>query len=378
MSRFQFLYLFPLLVLATGCPSQPQEAPLPPPIIGPTLPPQEAPVQPLTEQKKPKINITKYTTETWSGDPSQYCSLKLLNPLKAFYENIDSLKKNGQVQEAIWLLEERGQTEKEAATELKNKLSRLFSEGHYKIIPKELGGSVKKHLLEFEGGIFGLFKSAEDAKTRGYFWADEKAEVAAYHLDQLLGFDIVPLTVLRRMNGEDGSIQYYFSTAEEGSPEQTASRNFAALKVFDYITANFDRKAPNFLYWTEQDRVIAIDNGGEFKDHECGDPQEVKQFLELAPSLKEKIYKIQEDEIEKTLTHYLSQDAISAVIRRINLLRGTSEKASTTPSVTLTRPRDPSLYSTPTYTEHSHHRERFHPAGKAAPLTWKVSILIPL
>ena len=325
MFRYRFLYLIPILIVI-ACNNKPQETS---PLQsnqqkGSVVGPQESSDESLAKIKRP--TITKYTTEVWTGRTNTYCSLRLLDPVKGFAENIESLIKNNQYQEAIWLLEERGISEKEKATKLKDKLTQLYTSGEYKVIPNKLGGTVVKYLFEFEGGILGLYKSA----ANDFWWANEKSEVAAYQLDQLLNFNLVPLTILRTVNGDNGSIQYFFTVVENGDPGHTASRNFAALKVFDYISGNKDRSFNNFLYWSQQDRVIAIDNGASFKDYQCGEAAEIKSYLELVPTLKNRINNIHDEEVKAALTHYLSQNEIESVIGRINTLKDqtSSKRAS--------------------------------------------------
>ena len=91
-------------------------------------------------------------------------------------------------------------------------------------------------------------------------------EVAAYRLDQLLGFGFgfVPVTVLREGPYGPGSLQQYieydprhhyfaFSPAER--------RRLAGVALFDLLVNNADRKGSHVLFAQDSRKLHAIDHG---------------------------------------------------------------------------------------------------------------------
>jgi uncharacterized repeat protein (TIGR03843 family) len=95
-----------------------------------------------------------------------------------------------------------------------------------------------------------------------------KRELAAYHLSDALGWELVPLTVRREGPLGDGSLQlfvpadfeqHYFTLREE-------TRHLDRLKrvcVFDLVANNADRKAGHCLLGTDG-IIYAIDNALTF------------------------------------------------------------------------------------------------------------------
>jgi hypothetical protein len=95
-----------------------------------------------------------------------------------------------------------------------------------------------------------------------------RREVAAYELDQILGQDLVPVTVARddapfgpgslQWWVDDNHEDHYFTLLERPELESW----FRALAVFDAVANNADRKAGHIIF--DNHRCWAIDNGLSF------------------------------------------------------------------------------------------------------------------
>lgn len=117
----------------------------------------------------------------------------------------------------------------------------------------------------------GIFKPAggeinlrERVRCGTYF----KRERAAYLLDKFLGFDLVPETVIRTLNGQQGSMQRFIPDAKSGyeTSGEVLQRNQQQLRklwMFDYVLWNSDRHDGNLLF-DGQEKLHAIDNGLSF------------------------------------------------------------------------------------------------------------------
>lgn len=102
-----------------------------------------------------------------------------------------------------------------------------------------------------------------------------KHEVAAYQLDQLLGFGLVPPTVARRIRGLDGAIQLWL----EGSMTETERRKKAietpdaaawnrqvyTVRLFRQLTHDTDFNNTGNLLVGQDFRLWAIDHSRAFK-----------------------------------------------------------------------------------------------------------------
>ena len=160
-----------------------------------------------------------------------------------------------------------------------------------------------------------------------------KRETAAYLLSTLLGWDLVPPTVLRSGTRGLGSVQFYVdndSDAQYFTVQSDArySFSFRQLALFDYMINNADRKSGHCLVGTDE-RIWAIDHGicfhHEFKLRTViwefsGQSIEQTYLADIEQGRCQLIE--QQTEIAAKFTELLSQDEYSALIERmVDLLR---------------------------------------------------------
>lgn len=103
------------------------------------------------------------------------------------------------------------------------------------------------------------------------FWESYKSEIAAYELDRLLGLDMVPVTLERRVEGELASIQLWVQGCrllkdvnQSACPRPMEwAKQVCRQRVFDNLIANIDRNAGNLLVDGEWN-LILIDHSRAF------------------------------------------------------------------------------------------------------------------
>ena len=140
-------------------------------------------------------------------------------------------------------------------------LNRLVADA--KPIPGAHANAV--YLVTFEGGSQAVFKPMNGevpnlrvAISAGTYW---RREVAAYRIDRLLGFHLVPPTVPIDIDGQ-GSLQAFMEQDGRGVDEY-APEDREMMGVLDYLMANTDRHSQNWM--TQSDgRPAATDNGLAF------------------------------------------------------------------------------------------------------------------
>jgi hypothetical protein len=102
-------------------------------------------------------------------------------------------------------------------------------------------------------------------------------ECAAYMISEHFGFDIVPPTVVREIDGRIGSLQLFLdhnmyrdldsinrndNDAEEKVEEMKRGRDYGLMALLDWVSANNDRKYANFMARRNNVReLVAIDHG---------------------------------------------------------------------------------------------------------------------
>lgn len=146
------------------------------------------------------------------------------------------------------------------------------------------GGSVVRR-YELEDGTAGYFKplqanSQSESDFRDYGMSSLAAtisEINAYRMAQLLGgeySELVPVTALRRIDGESGTLQL--------EVREPAFRKYSDIKLmgdhrraalFDFIIGNLDRHTSNYLYGVDelgQRRIKLIDNSFSFPGSKGG------------------------------------------------------------------------------------------------------------
>jgi len=107
-------------------------------------------------------------------------------------------------------------------------------------------------------------------RWRGAFFESYKSEIAAYELDRLLGMNMVPVTVERRIGDHLASVGLWskgriLANVESQAPRHPAewSRQVRRYLIFDALIANIDRNAQNILIDDEWN-VILIDHSRAF------------------------------------------------------------------------------------------------------------------
>jgi hypothetical protein len=190
----------------------------------------------------------------------------------------------------------------------------------------------------------GVFKTVE---SEGDPSADEAAdryqhEVAAYRLDRRLGLHLVPVTVLRDLDGLRGSLQ----TWVEGAVDQEAAeayeldlykteitgRQLALGEVFDALIGNQDRRASDVLCLVSGESLFLIDHSRAFSTSAELAWKE-GQGLSLEPRLAERLRSLDRESLEEDLGELISDRQIEALLeRRDKILAATDVAAAESPS----------------------------------------------
>ncbi|MBM3311356.1 MAG: hypothetical protein FJY80_07595 [Candidatus Aminicenantes bacterium] len=190
---------------------------------------------------------------------------------------------------------------------------------------------------------FGLWKNVDVAREDLVdTW---RFEVAAYRLDRLLGLDLVPPTVERRVKGEKGSLQLWVDgtlslkkktgdgTAVPADKAPAWNRLAFLQRAFDSLIGNEDRNANNILV-TEDWRMLLIDHSRSFRTKKTFISQLIfgERGLFRAPDgspypivplprvFYEKLKALDETRVREAVRPYLTKSEVVAVVLRAGVL----------------------------------------------------------
>jgi hypothetical protein len=294
--------------------------------------------KPSEPKPAPPIDFSERAAELWEGVHS-HCEIdtKELMKLRKEYFSYNPEKKKdldaskilelakkregqGYLQQAIWLYGELEDGEsQEKVKELKAELKDILTNGSFEESDLQLGGTVEKKVLVFKNGTRAVFKLGDDPSVT---WSNPRAEVAAYVLDQILGTEIVPMTVLRTIDGVTGSVQVFVEGAKSGQAKDIFVPNFPAIAYFDTVTRNRDRKRDNYMKLEEENRLVGIDNGDGFKlTQTCLSGSQSIRYLVDRPNLKENLMDITLDDLQGELKEWLKPEEIQSAWESIEDLQ---------------------------------------------------------
>jgi hypothetical protein len=163
-------------------------------------------------------------------------------------------------------------------------------------------------------------------------------DVAAYKLDRMLDWQMVPTAVLAEVEGEGGALSDWVENAinERDRLEEEVlfagyckqSEQYRLRFVFDILIHNDDRNLTNIL-WTKNDFMMKfIDHSLAFRSTEKRPKQYRKVDLEVSDLLRAKLETLTEEGLTQGLSPYLQSRQIEAILARRDLIlkeaKGTS------------------------------------------------------
>jgi len=165
-------------------------------------------------------------------------------------------------------------------------------------------------------------------------------EAAAYRLDRMLGIGLVPVTVVREVNGKVGSVQEWIEDvsslrkvlenplgADQGNVN-LLRRRLTSMYVFDSLIYNIDRNHDNILINPVGDRFFLIDHSRSFRtNRNVNAPAECQSVMPLQREMVDHLNRLDVPCLCDRLGDLLSKAQIKAMVkRRDNLLEVLGEK----------------------------------------------------
>lgn len=230
---------------------------------------------------------------------------------------------NGKVQSYIWNLRRNGKVDE--AADLQVLLRRSLEEDLPLKVEVLRSDRVNRAT---EVAIFhfrhwkAVFKPDPEfwvyADGHGSFASDKYAEVAAFEISEMLGLDLVPLTVFREFKGSHGSLQVF--VPEDKVRPSDLSLN--EMYLFDFLINNLDRHRGNWLQ--SEGRVVAIDHGLAFKPlnfYPQPNPPLSFNEIEVLSGHRDLLAALESDQFEARVVAILENKVSRIVLQEILLRR---------------------------------------------------------
>jgi len=191
-------------------------------------------------------------------------------------------------------------------------------------------GSTRPRLLELQMGDFrqrGLYKNVESGEASSPDAATDRYqhEMAAYRLDRAIGLNMVPVTVLRSIEGQLGSVQEWVEGAVDGEAaeayelalfdSETAREQLGRGEVFDLLIGNHDRGPDDVLSLVQGGRLYLIDHSKAFSTSTEVVWRE-GQAATVDPAFLSAIEKLDRSSLIQELSELISEDQIDALLER--------------------------------------------------------------
>lgn len=191
------------------------------------------------------------------------------------------------------------------------------------------------------GGVtrYAVYKKVDQSYDSWQF------EVAAYHMDKLLGVGHVPPTVERSLGGRKGCLQLWVEGTTlakfEGTPPDLDAWHLqvSSMWLFDDLIANIDRHMNNAIV-TQDYGLAFIDNSKTFRSHDellndlnrgvTGtharywlvpyDKDRREYPTHYPPALVDRLSSLTKQEIKKALSPHVYGNAVDRLLKRRELI----------------------------------------------------------
>jgi hypothetical protein len=163
-------------------------------------------------------------------------------------------------------------------------------------------------------------------------------DVAAYKLDRMLDWELVPTAVITEVEGDEGALSDWVENAinerdrlEQELPFSGYCKQYEQYRmrfIFDILIHNDDRNLTNIL-WTKDDYMMKfIDHSLAFRSTEKRPKQYRKVTLEVSDLLRTRLQSLDKDGLTQALSPYLHERQIEGILARRDLIlkeaKGTS------------------------------------------------------
>ncbi len=151
-------------------------------------------------------------------------------------------------------------------------------------------------------------------------------DVAAYRIDRLIDLDMVPVSVIRTVNGEDGSLQFVPNRASDEAQRSTSRRGSSApcalpsqwdaMYVFDTLIHNEGRSLERMMYEPSDWSLILVEHERAFKATRSRPPHLKTVKLEITDGWREALAALGDEVLSENLSDVLDRRRLRSLRQR--------------------------------------------------------------
>ncbi len=151
-------------------------------------------------------------------------------------------------------------------------------------------------------------------------------DVAAYRIDRLIDLDMVPVSVIRTVNGEDGSLQFVPNRASDEAQRSTSGRGSSApcalpsqwdaMYVFDTLIHNEGRSLERMMYEPSDWSLILVEHERAFKATRSRPPHLKTVKLEITDGWREALAALGDEVLSENLSDVLDRRRLRSLRQR--------------------------------------------------------------
>jgi len=201
-----------------------------------------------------------------------------------------------------------------------------------KVVSQQRDAANDRVIVQVSDGKNTVSALFDKRRQRGFY-----PDVAAYRLDRMLELDMVPASVIREIDGNEGTLQFFPDKLMDESQRSAAGRGssatcplpdqWLAMYIFDTLIYNEGRSQQRMLYdptdWSlmlsEHDRAFA---------NKSGRPKHLKGVsLDISDGWKQALARLTDEDLAENISDVLDSRRLKALgVRRDELLASAGTK----------------------------------------------------
>ena len=181
-------------------------------------------------------------------------------------------------------------------------------------------------LVEVANGRHTVTAVFNKRRGKGFY-----PDMAAYRLDRILGLDMVPVTAMREVDGDEGSLQLVpeqwgdegkrSAEGRGGSASCALPLQWEAMYVFDTLIYNEGRSLQSMLYEPSRWNLVLVGHNRAFKASRGRPPHLANASVNVSAGWREALVELTDEVLAEQLGDVLDKRRLKAVgTRRDELL----------------------------------------------------------